>query len=217
MRILDTENYQSKRKKSHPSADLLREEILEHSKHFKTSWIQLGQALYSVWKGKLFYLWGYEKFEYYTREEVGLQKDLAVKLLKVYFFLEEQEPEYLQKDFQRERRPRQVPSYEDLNLLRLAKQNKELNLQDYLKFKRDIFEEGKAAALVKKDLTQLIRERTEVDSNDERQRRHRLSFQRLISAMKSFQKDMEALKLVSPVLLKEIEALKRKLVAEVEK
>jgi hypothetical protein len=41
-------------KKPDITSDLLREQIREHSKSFKTSWVNLGQALYSVWRDKLF-------------------------------------------------------------------------------------------------------------------------------------------------------------------
>ena len=48
------------------TADALRQEILLHAKGFKTSWILLGQALYQVWRDKLFHGWGFEEFEHYV-------------------------------------------------------------------------------------------------------------------------------------------------------
>jgi hypothetical protein len=50
----------------------------------------LGQNLYTAWRDKLYYTWGFEKFEDYTQEELGFKKQLAIKLLKTYFFLEQE-------------------------------------------------------------------------------------------------------------------------------
>ena len=39
---------------SPPTADAIRDKLMQHCKKFKTSWVELGQALYPVWKDKLF-------------------------------------------------------------------------------------------------------------------------------------------------------------------
>ncbi|MFH0840129.1 MAG: hypothetical protein V1883_03840, partial [Candidatus Omnitrophota bacterium] len=62
----------------------LRYQILEKVKNFKISWISLGQALYSVWKDKLYKEWGYMTFEAYTAKEIGIKKQTAMKLLRSY-------------------------------------------------------------------------------------------------------------------------------------
>ena len=46
--------------------DPLRQEVLESAKYFKTSWIELGRCLYTVWKDKKFREWGFNEFENYT-------------------------------------------------------------------------------------------------------------------------------------------------------
>ena len=79
--------------------DKLREHIAQHAKDFKLSWVQLGQGLYSVWRDKLYHSWGFEKFEDYVVRELGLKKPLALKLVKTYFFVEQDEPVYLKKEF----------------------------------------------------------------------------------------------------------------------
>ena len=76
----------------------IRYRILNSAKNFKTSWIDLGQSLYSVWKDKLYKEWGYMTFEAYTAKEIGIKKPTAIKLLKSYYFLEREEPAYLRKD-----------------------------------------------------------------------------------------------------------------------
>jgi hypothetical protein len=201
-------------KKPDITSDLLREQIREHSKSFKTSWVNLGQALYSVWRDKLFYAWGYDKFEYYTEQEVGLQKQLSLKLLKTYFFVEQEEPEYLKKEFSEAREAVRVPGYEAVNVLRLAKQSKGLTRDDYVKLKKDIFDKGKDASLARKDLTAIMKERKQVDPEEERDKRSEAAIRKLYHALESFRKDMAVLKLIPDNIIDEAEGLMNKLEAQ---
>lgn len=68
---------------------------------------------------------------------------------------------------------------------------------------------------MRKDLTALMRERKEVDPDEEREERNRTAVKRLVGAIKLFQKDMEALKLLNDDLVKEAYDLMNKLEAEV--
>ncbi len=65
----------------------LRYNVLEAARNFKSSWIALGQILYTVYKDKHFRSWGYMSFETYVKTELGLQKQTASKLLHSYYFL----------------------------------------------------------------------------------------------------------------------------------
>jgi hypothetical protein len=196
------------------TSELLRDQILEHSKNFKTSWVNLGQALFSVFRDKLYYAWGYDKFEYYTDQEVGLPKQMALKLLKTYSFLETEEPTYLNQNFCDQREAVQVPGYEAVNVLRLAKAKKELLKDDYLKLKKDVFEKGKDAAVVRKDLVAIMKERKPVDPEEERDKRSQASIRKLYGALQSFKKDMEVLKLIPDNIINEAQALMDKLEGE---
>src|SRR3989338_9066776 len=212
MSILDESlNHLNRKKIENISADLLRYEVLKFAKDFKTSWVSLGQSLYSVWKDKLYIGWGYEKFQEYTQKELGIRKETAMKLLKTYSFLEQDEPEYLTKEFKEERPPLNVPHYETINLLRLAKQKKEINKQDYLHLKKDIFEKGKDVNVLRKDLVTLIKQRKEIDPQEEREHRSQEAIRRLLNAAKVFKKDMETLKLVSADVLEETDRFIKKL------
>ena len=99
----------------------LRVHIAAHAKDFKLSWVQLGQGLYSVWRDKLYQAWEFEKFEDYCVRELGLKKPLALKLVKTYFFVEQDEPVYLKKEFAESRETAVIPGYESLDVLRLAR------------------------------------------------------------------------------------------------
>ena len=68
-------------------SESLRYHILESAKNFKSSWVNLGQGLYSVWKDKLYKEWGYSTFESFSAKELGIRKQTALKLLRSYYFL----------------------------------------------------------------------------------------------------------------------------------
>ena len=193
------------------TSELLRSQILDHSKNFKISWVNLGQALYSVWRDKLYYAWGYDKFEYYTEQEVGIQKQMSLKLLKTYFFLESEEPDYLKKEFSEMSEAAQVPGYEAVNVLRLAKQKKELLRDDYVKLRKDVFDKGKDASVVRKDLVAMMKERKSVDPEEERDKRNEAAIRKLYNALDSFKKDMEVLKLIPDNIIDEAKGLMSKL------
>lgn len=198
------------------TSELLRSQIRQHSKDFKTSWVNLGQALYSVWRDKLFYTWGYDKFEYYVEQEVGLPKQLSLKLLKSYFFLEQEEPEYLKRQFSETRDASKVPGYEAVNVLRLAKQKKELLRDDYLRLKKAVFDKGKDASTVRQDLTAILRERKPIDPEEERDKRNEAAIRKLYNALNSFEKDMEVLKLAPDNIVEEAKGLMAKLEKELQ-
>ena len=192
-------------------AEAIRVDLVEHAKTFKTSWMHLGQGRYSVWRDKMYHAWGYEKFEDYVIKELGLKKPLALKLVKTYFFVEQEEPAYLKEEFSEERDAKAVPGYESLDVLRLARKHKELNRDDYVKLRKDIFEKGKDAGEVRKDLTAMIKERKQVDPDEEREMRHQQSVKRFLNALKTFKQDMETLKLIEADIIDEAEELLKKM------
>ncbi|MFP4473890.1 MAG: hypothetical protein ACLFPX_08540 [Candidatus Omnitrophota bacterium] len=198
------------------TADQIREQITEYCKEFKTSWVKLGQTLYPVWKDKLFYAWGFDKFEYYTKEELGLKKSTALKLLKTYFFIEQNEPNYLHKEFSQEREAAKVPGCEEVNVLRLARGKKELNKDDYRQLREAAFQKGTDASGLRKDLTAMMKEREEIDPDEERERRNQQAIRRLANALLTFSKDMETLKLADPELVAEAKDLLGKLQGQVD-
>jgi len=195
--------------------DSVRYTVLQAAKDFKSSWVALGQALYSVWKDKSYKEWGYITFDAYTQKEIGIKKTTAMKLLKSYYFLEKEEPAYLQKDHSDDSSPAAVPSYEAVNLLRLAKNKNTIDKDDYQRFKKDVLETGKDTGQLKKDLTALIREREELSPEDARQARKIVFVKRVISSLKALKTGMEAQKFLSVGLLKEISGLIAKLESEV--
>lgn len=195
--------------------DSLRYQILQNAKDFKTSWIELGRTLYSVWRDKLYKGWGYGKFEVYSSREIGIRKQTAMKLLKSYYFLEKEEPGYLRDDYIESVPAGVVPTYESVDLLRLAKNKKILDNEDYSNFKKEVFEKGKDAAQARRDLTTLIRQRQELDPEEAHKKRKFSTVKRLIGVLKSLREEVESQKLLPAPLIREAASLIKKLEEEI--
>jgi len=189
----------------------LRFHILENAKSFKTSWIELGRALYTVWKDKLFKDWGYGSFDIYTVKEIGIRKQTAMKLLRSYYFLEKEEPAYLKQEYVDSADASNVPTYESVDLLRTAKNKKILDSGDYDSLKKQIFEKGRDVREVKKDLTALIRQRQELDPEEAKEKKRSTSIRRLLGALKSLKQEIEIGKLLPSALIKETAELIKKI------
>jgi hypothetical protein len=108
-----------------------------------------------------------------------------------------------------------MPSYESVNLLRLAKNKNTLDREDYQRFRKDVLDLGKDPSQVKKDLTSLMRQREELSSDEVRARRKFSVVKRVISSLKTLKADIETQKLLPVNLVKEISLLINKLETEI--
>lgn len=136
----------------------LRYRVLETAKRFKSSWIDLGRHLYTVYRDKHFREWGYLTFEAYCAQELGIRKATGVKLLKSYSFLETDEPAYLkrQETAEASEAPR-IPSLESVNALRLAKTSGRIQPAEYKRLREDVLEEAKDEADVRKKIRYILK------------------------------------------------------------
>jgi hypothetical protein len=215
--VLDQEERVSKLKSlNNPTSQELRERVQGAAKDFKTSWVTLAQALYAIWRDKLYEYWGYERFDHYVEREVGLKKSMALKLVKTYAFVEQQEPQYLKAEFADDHDAAAMPELDAIHVLRLARNKKELTKQDYAELRRQVFEKGRNAGLVRKDVAAMMKERKQVDPDEERDARNAASVKKFLNAIRSFKKDMDTLKLLRADIVKKAEELCQELEAEIE-
>lgn len=149
------------------SPESYRYKTLEAAKDFKTSWVRLGQHLYTVYKDKLFKDWGYLTFEAYCAKEVGVKQNTAVKLLKSYYFLEKEEPAYLKEEILEQEKPSKIPSYESVNMLRLAKNNENISEEDYDELRDEVLENAKEEGEVKQKVRYLLKTGAKKDEGGE--------------------------------------------------
>ena len=193
----------------------LRYHILESAKNFKCSWIELGRSLYSVWKEKMYKEWGYINFDIYVSREIGIRKQTAMKLLKSYYFLEKEEPQYLKADYAQANKAAQIPSYESVDILRQAKNKKILDEDDYNNLKKEIFEKGRDAVELKKNLGVIIRSRQELEPEEAQEKRKMVTLRRLLGQLRLLKQEVEVLKMLPMPLIKELDALIKKLDLEI--
>ena len=193
----------------------IRRSILESAKGFKTSWISFGQALYTVWKDKLYKEWGYDKFETYTAKEIGIRKQTAIKLLRLYCFLEKEDPLYLKKDYNDETDTALVPTYESVDVLRLARNKRGLDKEDYAKIKRSVLEMGKDSSAAKKDLTALMRQREELEPEEAWQKKRATLIRRFLTTLKSLVSQARASNMLSAKAIDDTQKIIDRIEAEV--
>jgi len=95
-----------------------RVELLRRTRRFKASWLELGEALAEVKRGKTWEKWGYESLEAYAKGELKLRMDTVEKLTGSYMFLHKRAPEVLRRD------PIEapLPSYHAIDFLRRAEE-----------------------------------------------------------------------------------------------
>jgi hypothetical protein len=192
----------------------LRDSAVQASKSFKNSWVALGRVLYSIWRDKLYKEWGYQQFDAYITKELGIRKQTSLKLLRSYYFLEKEEPQYLQQEYAEEVSAAKIPSYEAIDVLRLAK-SKKLDDEDYAKLKENLFTKGKDSREIKKDLTALIREREEFSPEEAWEKKKQSNVKRFITTLKSLKREMEESKLLPAAMANEVVVLIKKLESQI--
>ena len=185
--------------------DSLRFRVLDAAKSFKSSWIELGQFLFTVYKDKLYRDWGYQTFEAYCGKEIGIRQNTAVKLLKSYSFLEKEEPEYVKPEAMSERKPDRIPSFEAVNSLRLAHENERVSEDQYEDLRQDILEEAKEDSEIKKKIKYILKsggKTPQASAADEKG----ASLKKLTLYLKNYKNDVSVLE-IPPKILRKLDEL----------
>lgn len=93
--------------------DPQRANLLRLTRRFKSSWLELGEALAQAKRNKTWESWGYDSFETYAKTELKMRADTVEKLTGSYMFLHKRAPEVLQPD-----RLEALPTYQAIDYLR---------------------------------------------------------------------------------------------------
>jgi len=191
------------------NSEAARDDVLRATRDFKNSWRNLARTLQVVWKEKLYLNWGYENFDRYTAQEVHIRKHTAMKLMRSHMFLERETLRVEQADG--ESNPRKIaPTLEMVNALQRAK--KSLSDEDYEKVKKELIDEGKEVKEVKKSLSALImKQRKEIDPEEERTRKDKVVIMRFLAVLKDFKREIEVLNFLPGVIAEDIDALASKI------
>ncbi len=98
-----------------------RVELLRRTRRFKSSWLQLGEALAEVKRGKTWERWGYETLEAYAKAELKLRMDTVEKPTGSFMFLHKRAPEVLKRD----PLENHLPIYQAIDFMRRAEERNE--------------------------------------------------------------------------------------------
>lgn len=194
----------------------LREKTVEIAKKHKASWIQLGQHLFSIYKNKLYKEWGYQAFETYCQKELSIREATASKLIKSYSFLEREEPRIVKPDFTEEEAPRKIPDYEAVNVLRLAKNNKNIPTNEFAELRNDVLNEGKEVKEVRAQVKKILETHAPKETPEMKDQKRNSVLRRLIGFLNGAKTQLEEGDLVPDYLLKQIDALAQKLSDQLE-
>ncbi len=171
----------------------LRYQVLDSARQFKSSWIELGRFLYQVNQGKLFKEWGFITFEGYTAKEVGIRQQTAVKLLKSYYFLEKEEPQFLKRQLDTETKPNSIPSYEAVNALRLASQNDRIPEKQYDEIRDAVLEDAREEGEVKKKIRYVLKANPSASKPIDKEKQKEQAVIRTVAALKRSKIELEEL------------------------
>jgi len=118
--------------------DPARAELLRRARHFKASWVELGEALAGLKRSGGWKAWGYDSFDAYAKSELHLRQETVDKLTGCYAFLQRRAPDVLTRDALRE----PIPSYQAVDFLRRAEANEEVPRDAVAEIRRRVIDEG---------------------------------------------------------------------------
>lgn len=196
--------------------ETLRAQAVDAAKRHKASWIELGRYLFSIYKDKYYRSWGFLGFDAYCMKELGIKQTTASKLLKSYQFLEKEEPRLVSSQAAEKVAPREFPSYEAVNLLRLAKENQSITPHDYADLRESVMETGREPKEIRAQVKKILEEREEKDPRELKRSKRNSLLKRLVTMISSAKREFEAESLLPDYLVKQMTDLSAKLEAQIE-
>lgn len=129
-------------------AGSFRATVLESSRRFKASWLDLARQLVRVQSENAWKEWGYSTFDSYCTRELRIKKATAQKLLMSYGFLEKHEPRALDAEDASSR----VPSVEVIEVLSRAEERGQLDEETWQDVRETIWERPIEPSELKREL-----------------------------------------------------------------
>jgi hypothetical protein len=121
-----------------------RAELVRRARRFKTSWVELGEALTAARKHSSWRNWGYDSLEAYAKAELRLKPETVDKLTGSYSFLKKRAPAVLERD------PlvHPMPSYHAVDFLRRAEDSEDAPREAVEEIRRRVIDEAAPVAAV---------------------------------------------------------------------
>ncbi len=100
------------------ASDPQRAELIARTRRFKSSWIELAEALTDCRQQERFRKWGYKSFPDFYQRELHLKESTVDKLTGSFAFLRKSAPEVLERDGVNDN----IPSWQSIDFLRRAEE-----------------------------------------------------------------------------------------------
>jgi hypothetical protein len=126
-----------------------RRRILEATRRYKASWVELARLLVQVKRDESWREWGHASFERYCTGELFIRKQTAEKLLASFGFLERHEPALA-----RPRGEPRAPPFEVIEVLSRAEASGRLSESGWQDLREEVLERSPTPAVVNRRLTQ---------------------------------------------------------------
>jgi hypothetical protein len=200
---------------NNPTSQELRSLVKGGVKNLKTQWIMAAQTMYSIHRDKLFEYWGYERFDHYVKAELGIKKALAMKMIKTYFFLENNEPQVLKPEFTVLIDTDKIPDMDAISLLRTIRARKNITREEYQYFRGMVFDKAASASDVRIALKNLISKNKKENPEEVRAAEEKKVITKLRSALGEFKSRARSFKSWRQDLIKKAEDLLNELNQEI--
>jgi hypothetical protein len=128
-----------------------RVDMLHRARAFKSSWLELGQALAQVRKDRSYQRWGYDSFEDYVARELHIKRETAEKLTASFGFLRQHAPEVLERDGVQA----PIPTYQAVDFLSRAYET-ECPKEIRAEIRHAVLDEGASAGQVQRKYKEIL-------------------------------------------------------------
>ena len=117
----------------------------------------------------------------------------------------------MKPDFTEEETPRKIPDYEAVNLLRLAKENKNIPTEEFAELRQEVLNEGKEPKDIRAKVKKILEDQKPKDTAEAKDQKRNGVLRRLIGFINSAKTQLEEEDLVPDHVLKQMETLAQKL------
>lgn len=161
-----------------------RADLIARTRRFKSSWIELAEALSACQKSQHYTRWGYAGFEEYYRKELHLKTSTVNKLVGSYAFLRKSAPEV----FERDGIAQEMPTIQSIDFLRRAEeaaQDGQVTADLLAEVRRAVIDDGLSLGKVSKQFKETLFP-SDLEQEKQRRRRETLKLaQRLIDLLQT--------------------------------
>ena len=192
----------------------LRFQVLSAVQKFKGNWLDLGRFISLVQKRQLFKEWDFSTFDGYCTRELKLRQATVGKLLKSYHFLKKEEPGYLSRKMDAEDESGEIPDYESINVLRMARAKKAISEDEYSRLRSAVLNEEAEPREVGRQYRSILQSAREaaMDPEEAWARKRMQSLKKVLSSLRTVKNTVE----LSHLLREDGIAMLKKLIEQVE-